>query len=65
MATGKNRAQARQAVKNARRRKRKGMKPWMRDKPMMKFGQGGTDKSHWNGRSKRAGVYYSDAPWKR
>jgi hypothetical protein len=59
---GKNRAAARQAVKNARRRARKGMKPWMRGKPMMKTGMGGTDKSHWTGRTKRAGVYYSDKP---
>lgn len=35
---------ARQAVKNGRRRKRHGSKPWMAGKPVMKQGTGGTDK---------------------
>ena len=42
---GKNRAKARAAVKNSRRRRRHGYKPWMDGKPMMKTGNGGTDKS--------------------
>ena len=34
---------------------------WMHGKPMMKFGTGGTDKSH----HRRHGVYYSDDKPKR
>lgn len=60
MSTGKNRADARAAVKNGRRlRKRKGRKPkWMIGAPVMKTGNGGTDKS---GSQKRSMTYYSQA----
>lgn len=59
-AGGKNRSAARAAVKNGKRIKRKGPKPWMRGQPVMKFGAGGTDKASVrnNGRAPR----YSDAP---
>lgn len=56
------RAHAHAAVKNYRRLKRHGAKPWMRDKPMMKRGAGGTDKT---GSRKRSIVYYSDKPARR
>lgn len=60
---GKNSANARAAVKNMRRiQRRKGKKPrWMKDRPVMKFGMGGTDK----GFTRKPGVYYSDAPFER
>lgn len=60
---GKNSARARQAVKNGRRMKRKGRKKWMADKPVMKKGTGGTDKTAMrnNGRPPR----YDDAPAKK
>lgn len=76
MSGEKGRAAARQAVKNWRRAIRKGTvthgpggpkvqprtKRWMRDKPMMKTGNGGTDKS---GSRKKSIVYYSDKPARR
>jgi hypothetical protein len=55
---GKGGSRARQAVKNARRRRRHGTKPWMAGKPMMKQGNGGTDKS---GTVKPSRVYRSQA----
>ncbi len=54
--SGKNRAAARQRVKNLRRAKRHGTKPWMTGKPMLKTGMGGTDKS---GTVKPSRTYYS------
>jgi hypothetical protein len=61
--SGKNRAAARAAVKNGRRLKRHGRKPWMADKPVMKKGTGGTDKTAMrnNGRPPR----YSAEPARR
>lgn len=59
MAGKKNAAAARQAVKNGRRaRKRKRTPNWLKGKPVMKTGMGGTDKS---GSVKRSMVYYSQA----
>lgn len=60
--SGKNSSAARQAVKNGRRVKRHGRKPWMSGEPVMKIGNGGTDKS---GSRKRSIVYYSDKPASR
>lgn len=56
------RSYAHQAVKNLRRSRRHGVKPWMKGQPMMKFGAGGTDKS---GSRKRSIVFYSDRPASR
>lgn len=64
---GKGHSRARQATKNYRRiLRRKGKKPrWMKDKPVMKQGMGGTDKSHRGGRKTGHGnFYYSDKPYK-
>ena len=54
------RSLARQKVKNYRRFLRNGerYKGWMRGKPMLKKGAGGTDK----GFLRKPGVYYSDKP---
>ena len=62
---GKQSAQNRQGVKNARRRRRKGMKPWMRGKPMHKQGTGGTDKGWRGGRHLGRAPTYSDRPAKK
>jgi hypothetical protein len=56
--SGKNRSVARQAVKNKRRLKRHGSKRWLKGKPVLKDGMGGTDKS---GTVKPSKVYYSQA----
>ena len=57
--SGKNRASARQAVKNGRRLKKRGKRPaWMAGQPVMKQGMGGTDKS---GTVKPSKTYYSNA----
>lgn len=58
----KNRAAARAAVKNGKRMKRHGRKPWMRDKPVMKQGGGGTDKG---GKNAGKAPTYSDRPASR
>ena len=60
--SGKNRSAARQAVKNGRRLKRHGKKPWMKGQPTMKQGMGGTDKS---GTVKPSKTYYSQATAER
>lgn len=63
---GKGGSRRRQATKNYRRLlRRKGKMPrWMKGKPMMKTGMGGTDKSHRGGRKIGHGnFYYSDAPY--
>lgn len=57
--SSKNRALARQAVKNGRRLKRHGRKPWMAGKPVMKQGGGGTDKG---GKNAGRAPTYSDRP---
>lgn len=59
---GKNRAAARAAVKNGRRLKRHGRKPWMAGQPVMKQGAGGTDKG---GKNNGRSVYYSQKPASR
>jgi hypothetical protein len=56
--SGKKRATARQAVKNARRIKKHGRKRWMEGKPVLKQGSGGTDKS---GTVKPSPTYRSQA----
>lgn len=48
----------RQKTQNARRLRRHGAKAWLRSKPMMKTGMGGTDKS---GTVKPSLMYYSQA----
>lgn len=58
MSGKKGRDVARQAVKNARRIRRHGRKPWMDGKPVLKTGSGGTDKS---GTIKPSKTYYSQA----
>lgn len=58
----KNSASARAAVKNGKRMKRHGRKPWMADKPVMKKGAGGTDKG---GKNAGRAPYYSDKPASR
>jgi|KBSMisStaDraftv2_1062788.scaffolds.fasta_scaffold5560302_1 hypothetical protein len=60
--SGKKRASARAAVKNGRRIRRHGRKPWMAGQPVMKQGMGGTDKS---GTVKPSKVYYSQATAER
>jgi hypothetical protein len=66
MSGSKNRSAARQAVKTARRIKRKGRRRWMQgddlaeaSKLLTYSGNGGTDKS---GSKKKSIVYYSDKP---
>lgn len=60
--SGKNSASARAAVKNGRRLKRQGRKPWMAGKPVMKQGAGGTDKG---GKNHGRAPYYSQKPASR
>lgn len=57
MAQSKKRS-ARAAVKNGKRLKRHGRKPWMAGQPVMKQGMGGTDKG---GKNNGRSVYYSQA----
>lgn len=49
----------RAAVKNGRRLRRKGAKPWMKRHPLMKKGAGGTDKG---GKNYGKAPTYSQAP---
>jgi hypothetical protein len=64
--SGKRSAAARQAVKTARRMRRKGKRSWITGQQradaaqlLQHSGNGGTDKS---GSKKRSIVYYSDRP---
>lgn len=59
---GKGSSAARQAVKNGRRIARHGRKRWMKDKPVMKQGAGGTDKG---GKNAGKAPRYDDRPASR